>query len=71
VNDKWTHVHEIFIRPGEYWAVERCLGDLPRREAAEFFSEESVIEDRTGRTLFKWIEYPEERCWIGRGKAVC
>lgn len=71
MHDKWTHVHEIFIRPGEYWAVERCLGEIAAKEAAEFFAEDEVIEDRTGKTFFRWLDTSEENCWIGKGKAVC
>jgi hypothetical protein len=71
MNDhRWVHVHEMFYRPNEFWPVERCLGDVPRREAAEYYSE--AIEDSTGRTTYWWFDdVTEETCWIGLGKAVC
>lgn len=66
---EWVHVHELFYRPNEFWPVERCLGTVTYKEAAQYYFDD--IEDETGRTTYWWCDYPEEECWIGVGKAVC
>jgi hypothetical protein len=66
---KWVHVHEFFVRWGEFWGVERCLGEVSRKEAEMFY--DSAIEDDTGRTTFFWYDDSADDCWIGVGQAVC